>query len=144
MYLKNAWYCVSWTGDIVEKPKGIKVLGTHLVLFRKADGNIVALDGMCPHRFAPLHLGSVQNDTIRCPYHGLEYNADGQCVHNPQGDSIPPKARLNTYPVKEHNLAVWGWMGDKDQIRDELLPPKIDTYGIFRFRSTTVWRGRPN
>jgi len=126
MYLNNAWYCVGWKQDIEEKPKGIKVLGKHLVLFRKEDGDIVAMDGRCPHRFAPLHLGTVQGDKIRCPYHGLEYNTEGECVHNPQGDPIPPKARLNTYPVKEHNLAVWVWMGEKDKVSDELLPPYME------------------
>ena len=68
MYLKNAWYCASWDKDLTDKPIGIKMLGQQLVIFRKRDGSVAAMDDTCPHRFSPLHTGRVENDVIQCPH----------------------------------------------------------------------------
>jgi vanillate O-demethylase monooxygenase subunit len=57
---------------------------------RKSDGIAVAVGGRCPHRFAPLAMGRVVDDCIECPYHGLRFNDDGACQHNPHGDGAIP------------------------------------------------------
>jgi vanillate O-demethylase monooxygenase subunit len=125
MYLNNAWYCVGWEHDL-DKPKGLKILGKPLMILRQQDGDIVALDGACPHRFAPLHKGFFKDDIVQCPYHGLEFNTDGKCVHNPHSDHIPPAAELRSYPTQVRNNAIWVWMGDPEKVSDELLPPEMD------------------
>lgn len=40
------------------------------VLFRGKDGNPGCLQNTCAHRACPLHLGSVNEGRIQCPYHG--------------------------------------------------------------------------
>ncbi len=44
-----------------------------------------------PHRFAPLGMGILKGDAVRCPYHGLEFDGSGACVHNPHGDGAIPE-----------------------------------------------------
>jgi phenylpropionate dioxygenase-like ring-hydroxylating dioxygenase large terminal subunit len=85
------------------------------VLFRKADGDVGALEDRCPHRFAPLHMGKiVGGDRIQCPYHGLEFDASGACVRNPHGTkNIPSRARVRSYRVTEKHKAIWIWMGER-------------------------------
>ncbi|MFD2274449.1 Rieske 2Fe-2S domain-containing protein [Undibacterium arcticum] len=34
----------------------------------------------CPHRFIPLHLGTIRGDRIECGYHGLQFDCSGSCV----------------------------------------------------------------
>lgn len=121
MYLKNAWYCASWDKDLKDKPIGIKIMGQRLLIFRKQDGSIAALDAVCPHRYAPLHKGRLENDILQCPYHGLEFNSDGQCTLNPHGEVIPANAKLRSYPAMVQNLAVWVWMGDPEKADPSLL-----------------------
>ena len=59
-YLRNAWYVAAWSDDLAEgQLLGRTVLKEPIVLFRKADGNVAALQDRCPHRFAPLHMGKV-------------------------------------------------------------------------------------
>ncbi len=123
-YLNNAWYTVAWQNEITsDKPFARTILDTPLALFRRSDGQPVAIHDRCPHRFAPLSMGKVHNDVIQCPYHGLQFNGEGKCVHNPHGSGrIPPTARVQGFPVLEKYNAVWVWMGDPAQADPACLP----------------------
>jgi len=115
-YLRNAWYVAAWSDDLADGGVlGRTILKEPVVLYRKADGNVAALQDRCPHRFAPLSMGKVLNgDRLQCPYHGLEFDPSGACVLNPHGTkNIPPRARVRSYPVTEKHKAIWIWMGEK-------------------------------
>ena len=88
------------------------ILGEPVVFFRRKDGAAVALEDRCAHRQAPLSRGIVRGDVIQCPYHGMRYGPDGKCVRIPSQDSIPPEARVRSYPVAERYGWIWIWMGD--------------------------------
>jgi len=112
LFLKNSWYCAGWSSKLSDKPQGIKILGEDIVLFRTSDGTPAALNGRCPHRFAPLSIGCVKGDVIECGYHGLQFDRNGTCTLNPHGEgTIPPRAHTTAYQVEEHDGAVWIWMG---------------------------------
>jgi phenylpropionate dioxygenase-like ring-hydroxylating dioxygenase large terminal subunit len=114
-YLRNAWYVASWSDDLAERQLiGRTILQEPIVVYRKSDGHVAALEDRCPHRFAPLHMGKiVDGGNVQCPYHGLEFNTAGDCVRNPHGTkNIPPRARVRSYPVTEKHKAIWIWMGD--------------------------------
>jgi vanillate O-demethylase monooxygenase subunit len=122
MFVRNGWYCGGWASELGQAPVGLNMLGEPVMIYRSESGEPVALEGRCPHRFAPLHLGKVENDRVACPYHGLVFDRSGACVHNPHG-AIPREANLKAYPVVERDGVVWVWMGDParadpDQIID--------------------------
>lgn len=122
-YLLNAWYCVGWSDDLRDQPIGHSVLQQPVVLYRDGAGKAVALDGRCPHRFAPLWKGEVVGDTIMCPYHGLRFDRSGMCVHNPHGaGQIPPNAKVRSFPVVEKGGALWVWPGDAEKADPSRLP----------------------
>ena len=123
-FLKNAWYMAGWSHEFTVAaliPR--TVVGEPVVFFRKSDGTIAALADTCPHRLAPLHLGALNQDRVRCGYHGLEFDASGACVHNPHGNgAIPSAARVAAFPVHERNLIAWIWMGEPEKADAALLP----------------------
>ncbi len=119
-YLRNQWYCAGWASSLA-KPIGITMLGEYVVIYADPSGEPIAVSGRCPHRFAPLDRGVVLGDRIMCPYHGLQFARDGQCVGNPSGP-VPPRARLRSYPVAVRNRALWVWMGDPARSDPALLP----------------------
>lgn len=112
MFLENAWYVAALTTDVQDKPFGVKMLNQALVLFRKLDGSVAALEDSCPHRRLPLSLGRVKGDTIECGYHGLRFDCAGRCVAAPTATSIPPTAVVPHYPAIEKYGVIWVWMGD--------------------------------
>src|SRR5690606_24198568 len=109
---KNAWYAAAWSDEVARAPMGRRLLDQPVVLFRKENGDVVALSDICPHRFAPMHKGKLHGDVLACPYHGLQFAADGGCHHNPHGEIIPPALRLETFPVVDRDQIIWIWMGD--------------------------------
>src|SRR5260221_11633112 len=115
-YLRNAWYVAAWSDDLADgQLLSRTILKEPIVLYRKSDGNVAALEDRCAHRFAPLHMGKIVNgDCVQCPYHGLEFDSSGACVLNPHGaKNIPSRARIRSYPVTEKHKAIWIWMSER-------------------------------
>lgn len=115
-YPRNMWWCAANVDEVTEEPLARWLLEKPVVMYRLKDGTPVALDNRCPHRWAPLSEGRVIDDQLVCPYHGMEFGADGVCTHVPTQKTIPPSARVQSYPMKEAGRFVWIWMGDPDKI----------------------------
>lgn len=113
-FIRNQWYAAVWGKDLGNEPKGLRILGQPIVLFRTGDGEVAVLDDLCPHRFAPLRLGKVvDGGRLRCAYHGLEFDRDGNCAHNPHTTGrIPPAAKVKAYRAIERHGMVWVWLGE--------------------------------
>lgn len=113
-YLVNAWYVAALSTEVgPEAFLNRKLLGTSVVIYRDADGAPVALHDRCPHRFAPLSLGTREEDEVVCPYHGLRFDRRGFCTHNPHGKgTLPGKPVLRTFTIVEKHGFLWIWMGE--------------------------------
>lgn len=112
--LRNAWYMAGWGAELVPGTMLARtLLDEPVVMFRRADGTVAALEDRCPHRFAPLSAGHlIAGDRVQCAYHGIEIDAEGRCAHNPHGaKNIPSRANVTSYPVVERHQALWIWMG---------------------------------
>ncbi|MCA9719703.1 MAG: Rieske 2Fe-2S domain-containing protein [Myxococcales bacterium] len=90
-------------GDVRE----LRALGKHLVAFRGRESGVVSvLDAHCLHQGANLAGGDVQGDCIRCPFHNWSFAGDG-CLRSIPGLDKVPRARLRSYPVREHYGMLW-------------------------------------
>ena len=123
-FLTNCWYVVAWDYELLGG-KGLArtVLEQPLVVFRGESGKAIALEDRCCHRAAPLSMGRIEGDCIRCMYHGMKYDDTGRCVEVPGQDRIPKSLKVRSYPVEERDRLIWVWMGDPaladpDQIVD--------------------------
>ena len=110
-FLRNCWYVAAYPDEIGRTPMARTFLDEPVVLYRKEDGEVVALDNRCAHRLAPLNQGRLVGDVIQCAYHGLQFDSTGTCVKLPSGGLVPPRAKLKVYPVAERHAVVWIWMG---------------------------------
>lgn len=144
-FIRNLWYAGAWSHDVApDKLLYRKIIGEPVLLTRSQDGRPAALSNVCPHRFAPLHLGCREADRIRCGYHGLEFGLDGACLRNPNAPgAIPPGMKLRRYPVVEKHTMLWVWMGDEPPderlIPDYSLLDPVDD-GLVRQTSTFTMR----
>jgi phenylpropionate dioxygenase-like ring-hydroxylating dioxygenase large terminal subunit len=124
MYLKNAWYAVGFWDMLTDGAKiAITLLGEPVVIYRKVNGSLAALEDRCPHRLAALHLGVVEGDNLRCGYHGILFSAEGKAIEIPGQEMIPPKMCVKSYPVVERSGWIFVWTGDADKANESLLPP---------------------
>jgi phenylpropionate dioxygenase-like ring-hydroxylating dioxygenase large terminal subunit len=131
-YVKDCWYVAGLSREF--KPS---VLTSHriaeqpLVIWRTAQGGVVAFDDRCCHKRFPLSEGRfVENGLLECAYHGLCYDATGRCVKipaHPDGN-IPEQARLRPFPVVEQDGLVWVWAGNPERA-SLFKPPRTPELG---------------
>lgn len=112
--IRNAWYVAAWGREVDQTLRRFTILGDHILLYRKADGHVVALEDRCPHRLLPLSKGKRIGDAVQCGYHGLTFGPDGKCTRVPGQDRIPPSAMVTAYPIHERHGIIWIWMGDPE------------------------------
>ncbi len=114
----NYWYAVCWSKDLESDAlRQVVIWKQKIVLFRTSDGQVHAMEDACPHRGVELHRGQVKGCNVVCPYHGWEFNPEGQCVsipYFPSGQKLPP-SRARAYPVQEKYGLVWVFPGDRTQ-----------------------------
>jgi phenylpropionate dioxygenase-like ring-hydroxylating dioxygenase large terminal subunit len=106
--LVDDWHVVARSGDVPEgSPVAARLLEEDLVLWRAGE-RVLAWRDVCVHRGARLTLGTVQDETLTCRYHGWTYDPDGRCVRFPaHPDQRPPAtARAVVY----HALERYGWV----------------------------------
>lgn len=92
----------------------VRLLGEDMVLFRNEDGTLGLVERRCAHRGADLSLGRLEDGGLRCYFHGWLFGTDGQCREapaEPEGSALASRVRLRSYPVRELNGIVWGYLG---------------------------------
>ncbi|CAM9792370.1 unnamed protein product, partial [Hapterophycus canaliculatus] len=117
------WYPVAIMRDLEARdprqPFPVQLLGEALVVWKDPnDGGWKAFADRCPHRWAPLSEGRVDQKSgrLQCIYHGWEFQGDGKCGSIPQAD---PKARevaqnskracATVIPTKIVEGKLWLW-----------------------------------
>ena len=137
MFIKNIWYVAAWDHEITQDGLFSRTItGVPVLMFRTADGEIVAMEDRCCHRGAPLSAGRREGDCVRCTYHGLKFDATGRCVDAPAQPRIPPQAKVRTFPTVQRHRWIWIWMGHPPAADPGLIP---DTQWI----DHPEWRSLP-
>lgn len=124
-YLRQFWHPICLAREVAPgQARPARMMGEDFAVFRKADGTPHVVDAHCPHRGALLWLGQVENDGIRCPYHGWKFDCSGQCIDRPlenpaQNQSIAVKS----YPTEEYLGLVFVYLGKGE-------PPPLPRFAI--------------
>ncbi|QOZ36679.1 aromatic ring-hydroxylating dioxygenase subunit alpha [Bradyrhizobium sp. CCBAU 53421] len=118
----NVWYAAAWDAEVKQALLPRTICGKHVVMYRRANGEVAALEDACWHRLVPLSKGRLEGDSVVCGYHGLKFNAQGRCTFMPSQETINPSACVRAYPVVERDRFVWLWMGDPALADPRLVP----------------------
>ena len=107
----NGWFQMAWSDEIaVGDVRRLSGFCKELVAFRGKSGRLCVLDAYCPHLGAHLGVGgTVEGDTIQCPFHGWRFDGNGVCVDVPYAKCIPANSGLTRWPVVERNGLVMVW-----------------------------------
>jgi phenylpropionate dioxygenase-like ring-hydroxylating dioxygenase large terminal subunit len=112
--LANSWHPVARSVEVVAQPVAVTLLGRNVVLWRTPSGSVLAAPDRCPHRQAPLSIGTVEDGCLTCAYHGWTFGDEGRCVLVPsatEGVRPPPRAHLDPYDCEERYGLVWICLG---------------------------------
>ena len=74
--------------------KVVEAEGETLALFN-VEGTLYAIGNTCPHRGGPLGEGSLQGNTVTCPWHGAQFDVKTGKVLGP-----PAATGVKSYPVR--------------------------------------------
>jgi vanillate O-demethylase monooxygenase subunit len=122
MFPKNAWYVACTPSEIDDKPLGRRICGEAIVFYRGPDNRVAALEDFCPHRGAPLSLGSVVEGRLVCGYHGLEMGCDGKTIAMP-GQRVRGFPAIRSFPAVERHGFIWVWPGEAAQADPASIHP---------------------
>jgi phenylpropionate dioxygenase-like ring-hydroxylating dioxygenase large terminal subunit len=105
------WFSVARSREIGKgEVQRVYAFDRELALFRTREGIAVVLDAFCPHLGAHMGVeGRVVGETLRCPFHGWQFDADGACTEIPYCEDIPERARVRSWHVSETNGDIMVW-----------------------------------
>lgn len=125
MQSNKKWYKVLDNKDELLSGRVMTVYAnTHGICLTNHDGEICALENACPHQGGPLGEGSIENDLLRCPWHGWDY-------HPCSGKAPGFDDGVESYPVKIENNAVYVELNE--------LPEPPDTISDVMVRTMIHW-----
>jgi vanillate O-demethylase monooxygenase subunit len=123
MFVNDQWYVAGWDHEIDRTPLARVICGEPIVLYRKFDRTVVAMHDACPHRLLPLSMGIKEGDNIRCRYHGLLVNSEGQAIEMPvRSERVHKSICTKVYPTVERHRFVWIWIGDPLKADADRIP----------------------
>ncbi len=136
-YVENLWYAAAWEWEVAEAENKLArtICDVPLVFYKTDKNGYVALDNRCCHRSAPLSLGRVEGDCIRCMYHGLLFNPDGQVIEIPGQSQISSGMKVRSYPISVKGGMIWIWMGDPAEANTD------DIHDFAPLSQPDQWRG---
>jgi len=118
-YMRRFWQPVLASRNVTNRPREVRILGEDLIIFRDGQGRPGLLYPRCMHRGTSLFWGHVEEDGIRCCYHGWKFAVDGQCLEQPcepMGGVNKAAHRQPWYPVQERYGLVWAYMGPPEKM----------------------------
>ncbi len=122
--LRRYWMPIAVSGELSdERPiKATRLLGEDLVVYRDRHGRYGVVGEHCPHRKASLAFGRVDEEGIRCPYHGWKFDCTGACLEQPaepEAGGFKDKIKHTAYPVEKLGGLLWAYLGPEPK---PLLP----------------------
>ena len=114
--LRRYWWPVGFTEDVKRKgtPVKIRLLTEDFVLFRDGGGRLGLLGLHCSHRGTSLEFGRVEDNGIRCCYHGWLYDLRGKCLEQPaepEDNTFKDRIMHPAYYAQEAGGLIFAYVG---------------------------------
>jgi phenylpropionate dioxygenase-like ring-hydroxylating dioxygenase large terminal subunit len=116
--LRRYWHPVGLAHDATDVPRKVRALGEDLILFRDKRGRAGLLHARCCHRGTTLYYGKVEEDGLRCCYHGWKFDTEGRCLEQPcepDGGQFKDRVRQPWYPIQELYGLIFAYMGPAEK-----------------------------
>jgi 5,5'-dehydrodivanillate O-demethylase oxygenase subunit len=114
--LRRYWWPIGFSALVTEKqtPTKVRLLGEDFVLFRDGALRLGLLELHCSHRGTSLEFGRVEDQGIRCCYHGWLYDVAGRCLEQPAEpaeSTFKDRIQHPAYKVQEIAGFIFAYLG---------------------------------
>jgi len=114
--LRHYWWPISFGQDAKRKgaPVKIKLLGEEFVLFRDGTERLGLMALHCSHRGTSLEFGRIEEDGIRCCYHGWLYDIRGNCLEQPAEPAVSTfkdRVKHPAYHAQDAGGLIFAYIG---------------------------------
>jgi 5,5'-dehydrodivanillate O-demethylase len=136
-FLRQFWQPVAMASELgVGDVRPLRIMSEDYTLYRGTDGVAHVVEARCPHRGTLLSVGWVDQDCLRCVYHGWKFAGDGQCVETPGATHYAAGTRIASYPTQEFLGLIFAYLGTGEP---PVFPPFPDFTGG-GITETRVWK----
>ena len=105
--LRRYWHPVGVCKDATAVPRHVRILGEDLILFRDGQGRAGLLHARCCHRGTTLYYGKVEQNGIRCCYHGWLFDRRGAVSNSPANRRVAcSKIKCGSPGIRLRNATV--------------------------------------
>ena len=141
--IRNQWYVVLESKEVRNTMVAVKRLNEALLFWRDESGKVVCFVDHCPHRGVALSSGTIlPNHHVQCPFHGLEFNSQGQCTVIPANGfkaTVPSNFHVKRYETYEKHGFIWIFWGDNHP--DSEAPLFFDSLQGLHYKTRQdVWK----
>lgn len=123
--LQSTWYAVAFSSQLAKNTTRqfskestvlqMQLFGEPLILYRSSNNKVIAAQDRCPHRSAPLSMGTVKNGSLTCRYHDWSFNNNGSASDIPNASKDMMKnISLFTYPCVEKDEIIFVYYSSND------------------------------
>ena len=108
--LSRYWYPMLRSEDLADRcVRKARLLGMNFVIARRG-AELLAMDEQCPHRGASLSLARVEDNGLRCIYHGWVVSGEGKVVEAPNEREEGGRERVCVRAPKVREVGGLIWM----------------------------------
>jgi phenylpropionate dioxygenase-like ring-hydroxylating dioxygenase large terminal subunit len=139
--LPNQWYPILYSRQLGDKPVRVVRFGENLAVWRDKAGRPAVFHNHCPHRRAPLSLGTIHGEELVCAYHGWRFDRSGACVEKPLEEkaTISERHAVKSYPAEDRAGYIWMFFGDRNKVTPLQVPPELEDDSWYAFETEYVW-----
>lgn len=134
--IARGWYQIGWSDEFaVGEVVPLRYFESDLIAYRGESGILRVLDAFCLHLGAHLgYGGTVEGDSVRCPFHGWLWGQDGANTEIPYGSCrAMENLRLRRWSVVEVDELVLVYFSYDETREPEPPPPSLNRY------ETPIW-----
>jgi cholesterol 7-desaturase len=113
--MSDAWYNLLYSFELREpgQVRSVRALGREFAVWRDNDGLVHVFGAYCPHLGANLAIGgTVEDNCLKCPFHGWRFSPDGSAKDAPGCNGAPP-GKAERYLSMEKNEMILVWLEAK-------------------------------
>jgi len=94
-FMPKSWFFIGHEKKYRHGIHKISIQNKNIVIYKDSSGKFIGLSANCSHMNADLSYGTIKDNCLTCPMHGISYDSEGKCSNR-----VNNKLQLPKYFIK--------------------------------------------